>query len=85
VRYDATTGKTKPTLGWPTDATTKPILVDDIAAAILRGEIVIRSGELVGECMSFVTDDRGNQGAQEGAYDDRVIAAGIAWQLRKRR
>ena len=83
VRYDQT-GRGKPMLGWPTDQATKPILVDDLAAAIAGGHLLIHSPDLVDECLTFVTTDSGSQEAQEGKFDDRVMAAGIAWQARKR-
>lgn len=83
VRYDHMQ-KTQPVLGWPTDQATKPILVDDLAAAIAQDAIIINSSGLVGECLTFVTTDTGAQEAAENKYDDRVIAAGIAWQIRKR-
>jgi len=83
VRYDQTRQGTA-ILGWPTDQATKPILVDDLAAAILEEALIMRSPGLVDECRSFVTHDGGSQGAQPGKHDDRVIAAGIAWQARKR-
>jgi len=83
VRYDQL-GKAMPVLGWPTDQATKPILVDDLAAAIAGGHLLIHSAGLVDECFTFVTTDTGAQEAQEGKHDDRVLAAGIAWQARKR-
>ena len=73
-----------PVLGWPTDQSTKPILVDDLAAAISEGSVIIHSPGLVDECLTFVTTESGSQQAQEGKYDDRVMALGIAWQARKR-
>jgi hypothetical protein len=83
VRYDQM-GKAQPTLGWPTDQATKPILVDDLAAALPEGQLLVHSSGLVDECFTFVTTDSGAQEAQEGKHDDRVLAAGIAWQARKR-
>jgi len=83
VRYDRT-GNSAPMLGWPTDQATKPILVDDLAAAAASGSILIHSAGLIDECLTFVTTDTGAQQAQEGKHDDRVMAAGIAWQARKR-
>jgi hypothetical protein len=83
VRYDQA-GKGQPILGWPTNQATKPILVDDLAAAIAGGHLLIHSPDLVDECFTFVTTDTGAQQAQEGKHDDRVMAAGIAWQARKR-
>ena len=70
--------------GWPTNQKTKPIMIDDLAEAITGGQLLIHSAELLDECRSFVTTDSGATGAQPGKHDDRVIAAGIAWQLRKR-
>jgi len=83
VRYDHRTGN-QITLGWPTDQSTKPILVDDLAAAIAGGHVIIHSQALIDECMTFITTDTGSQEAQAGKYDDRVMALGIAWQVRKR-
>ena len=82
VRYDARAGA-QPILGWPTDQATKPILVDDLAAAIAEGNALIHSPGLVDECMTFVAKPTGQE-AEEGAYDDRVMAFGIAWQARRR-
>jgi len=83
VRYDQ--GRHgRPVLGWPTDQATKPILVDDLAAAITQEAIGIESSALVDECLTFVMTESGSQEAAEGAHDDRVMAAGIAWQARKR-
>jgi len=83
VRYDQ--GRHgHPVLGWPTDQATKPILVDDLAAAITQEAIGIESSALVDECLTFVMTESGSQEAAEGAHDDRVMAAGIAWQARKR-
>jgi hypothetical protein len=70
--------------GWPTSQKTKPIMIDDLAAAIAGGHLLIHSAELVDECRSFVTMDNGSTGAQPGRHDDRVVAAAIAWQVRKR-
>jgi len=83
VKYDATQNIV-PVLGWPTDQATKPILVDDLAAAIAGGHVIINSGALIDECLTFVMTDTGAQEAQQGKHDDRVLAIGIAWQARKR-
>lgn len=84
MRYDRTARKNQPVLGWPTDQATKPILVDDLVAAVNGGHLRVHSPGLVDECLTFISKDNGGQEAQEGKYDDRVMAAGIAWQVRKR-
>jgi len=85
VCYDARAGAVAtPTLGWPTDQATRPILVDDLSAVIAEGSVIMHSADLVDEGMSFVTRDSGAQEAQEGAHDDPEMALEIAWQVRKR-
>jgi len=80
VRYDGG----RPVLGWPTDQITKPLLVDNLAAALSSEAFEPRSAELVDEMLSFVSREDGTQGAEDGHFDDRVIAAGIALQAAKR-
>ena len=71
------------TQNWPTNAKTKPIMIDDLAEAIAEGHLLLHSRGLVDECLTFITTDSGSQEAQPGKHDDRVIAAAIAWQVRK--
>ena len=51
---------------------------------VAEGHLRIRSEGLVDECLTFITTDSGSQEAQPGKQDDRVMAAAIAWQVRKR-
>ncbi len=81
--YDQS-GQRSEKLGWHTNAKTKPLMVDNLAEAIAEGHLLIHSPELVDECFTFITTDSGAQEAQPGKHDDRVIAAAIAWQVRKR-
>ena len=74
----------KPQLGWQTNSRTKPLMMDELAAAIAEGAIEIRSPFLIDECLSFVSKDDDVQEAEEGKHDDLVIACAIAWQVRKR-
>ena len=73
------------TLGWPTTSKTRPILINEFRAAVASGDCLIHSKELIDECFTFVVlNANGDTGAQEGSHDDRVFAAAIAWQIRKR-
>jgi hypothetical protein len=81
-RYDQP-GVAGETLGWPTNARTKPLMIDELAEAIAEGHLLIHSEGLVDECLTFVTTDSGSREAQSGKHDDRVMAAAIAWQARK--
>jgi len=81
-RYDQS-GETGETLGWPTNARTKPLMLDELAEAVAEGHLLIHSEGLIDECLTFITTDSGSREAQPGKHDDRVIAAAIAWQVRK--
>jgi len=80
--YNAS-GSTRARLGWETNAKTKPVMVDGLAEALAEGFLGVNDPELVKECLTYVYNERGGTGAQAGCRDDRVIAAAIAWQLRK--
>jgi len=69
-----------PKPGWETNLKTKPLMEDDFTRALREDLIILNSKELVHECMTYVKNDKGKTGAQEGCYDDRVIAAMIAFQ-----
>jgi len=73
----------KPELGWPTNSRTKPMMIDQFAAAIADGKIIMRSPWLTDECLTFVNRD-GHLGAEEGKLDDLVIAAAIVWSVAQR-
>jgi len=80
-RYDQA-GDAGESLGWPTNARTRPLMLDELSEAIAEGHLLIHSEGLIDECLTFVTTDSGSREAQSGKHDDRVIAAAIAWQVR---
>ncbi len=85
VAYDSGFGKPRTVqLGWPTNSATRPILVDDLTEAINMGSLHVNSALLISECLTFILTGTGRAEAQPGKHDDRVMAAGIAWQIRKR-
>lgn len=70
-------------LGWVTSAATRPVLVDQLEAALRLGEIVLHDAATVDQCQMFSWSDDGRPEAQEGYFDDDVLALGIAWQVRR--
>ena len=72
-------------LGWSTTTATKPLMIDQMAAALAEGKLVLRSPVLVDECLSLVSKDGGQQEAEEGKHDDLVIACAIVWQVMRTR
>ena len=82
-RYDQA-GQYGEALGWPTNARTRPLMLDGLVEALAEGHLLVHSEGLVDECLTFVTTDSGSCEALSGKHDDRIIAAAIAWQARKR-
>lgn len=82
--YDARTGQSLPSIGWPTDLKTRPIMLDELRAAIEAGQLEVRDRVLLEECLTFQANKTGKYEAREGCHDDDIIATAIAIQARKR-
>jgi hypothetical protein len=63
--------------GFYTNLKTRPLILDNLAEAILDAEIVCYSAKVQSECLRFIIDDNGDQHAMEGYHDDTVMAAAI--------
>jgi hypothetical protein len=68
-------------MGWRTDKKTKPIVINNLAKAIRDGDIIDLDIVFIRECLIYIRDDQGHTNAQEGMYDDTVMAKAIALQL----
>jgi hypothetical protein len=74
----------KPTeyLGWVTDIQSRQPLLDGLAASVRENEIVISDMDTLKEMATFVRNEEdGKPQAQEGCYDDRVIALAISHEM----
>lgn len=68
-------------LGWKTDLKTKPLMIDYLGEAIREGVLTEPDEVFVREAMTYVVDDSGRTNAEEGCFDDCVIAKAIALQM----
>lgn len=68
-------------LGWKTDVRTKPLMIDYLGEAIRERVLIDYDPVFVSEAMTYVIDDAGRTNADDGAYDDTVIAKAIALQM----
>ena len=64
-------------LGWRTDTSTRPVMIDKFRNAISEGSLIINSYDLVQEMRTFVFNDSGKAEAMPGEHDDRVMACGV--------
>lgn len=70
-------------LGWPTNAVTRPQMVALVASVIDDGAKVFNSAELLRECRTFARGRDGIPRALGSAHDDRVMAMAIALAVRE--
>lgn len=81
-------------MGWWTSVKTKPLLVDNLAAALrhhhigyveeVDGKKIFKGGlpaSTISELRTFTKDAQGRTGGTQGCYDDQVISLGIAWMM----
>ena len=68
-------------LGWRTTASSKPLMIDELAAAIRQADLDICCEHTIGELRTFVRKENGKMAGSP--HDDRVISLAIANQMLK--
>ncbi len=68
--------------GWLTSAVSKPEMIARLGTLLSGSPERFMSRWLLGECRSFVADDRGRAAATAGAHDDLVMAMAMAQAVR---
>lgn len=79
--YDKISETVTQKIGWQTNRRTKPLMIDRLAEWIREKWIGIPWKTLVQECLTYIIEDNGSTNAQEGCYDDTVMAAAILLQM----
>lgn len=65
-------------IGWWTSETSKKLLINNLREFVREDVSRIKSKEALKEMMTYVYDDHDRSAAQNGCYDDRVIATALA-------
>jgi hypothetical protein len=68
-------------LGWRTTTTSKPLMIDELVAAIRNEDIVLVCSKTIAELRTFVRKSNGRMNGSP--YDDRTISLAIANQMLK--
>lgn len=68
--------------GWLTTAVSKPEMLTRLGKLIAEVPEQFASKRFLGECRTFVSDERGRLNAASGAHDDLVMAMAIAQAVR---
>lgn len=67
--------------GWDTNAKTKPLMIQELAAFLRDGHLRINDPSTIEELITYVYDKDGKTEAMGGCYDDRVMSIAIALQV----
>lgn len=67
-------------VGWATTQKTKPLMIDDLGAALREGSLLIPCAATLAEMRTYVRDEKGKMGGSP--HDDRVMSLAIANQMR---
>ena len=66
------------TIGFRTTEKTKPLIIDRLRAALREDELEIRDRITLQEMLSYIVTETGRMQAEEGCYDDTVMALALA-------
>ena len=78
VIEDKITDKETISLGFKTTAKSRPMIIDDLRAALRDNEIVLNDKTTIRELMTFVVTETGKLEHDAGCHDDCVMALAIA-------
>lgn len=65
-------------LGFQTNVSSKPLIIDKLRGDVREGEIEINDEATLREMLSFIVTESGKMQAEDGSYDDTVMALAIA-------
>lgn len=80
-KIDDITKQVSNILGWKTDTKTRDSMLTELRS--VYNDHIFRCKPLLSEMMSFIRNARGKPEAMYGKHDDLIIAAAIAFQVRK--
>lgn len=76
--HDKLDDKETVNLGFRMTAKTKPLVIDQLRAALRDGEIPLQDRTTIREHLTYVVTESGSMEAEAGCYDDTVIALALA-------
>jgi hypothetical protein len=78
VNHDKETDKQTETTGFTTTVKSRPLVLDQLRAAIRDDAIDIKDAVTLGEMRTFIVTEAGKMEAEPGSYDDTVMALAFA-------
>jgi len=77
THYDKLTDKETIKLGFASTVKTKPLIIDQLRAAMRDGKIKLKDKQTIREMMSYIVNDNGQMEAEEGTHDDCVMSLAL--------
>ena len=78
VQIDKLTDKETTKLGFTTTAKTKPLIIDELRAAMREGELELNDKTTIREMLTYIVTESGAMEAEQGCYDDCVMSLALA-------
>jgi hypothetical protein len=80
---DSITNEKQHKNGFRTDTATRPVIIDGLREIVRERIDLINDEETIGEMLTFIFNDQNKPEAQEGCFDDCVMALAIAHKARE--
>lgn len=78
VQHDKITDRETVKLGFSTTAKTKPLIIDQLRAAMRENELELNDKTTLREMMSYIVTESGAMEAESGCFDDCVMSLALA-------
>ena len=78
TQYDKLMDKETIKLGFTTSVKTKPLIIDQLRAAMRNNELELNDKTTLREMLTYIVTDTGQMEAEQGSFDDCVMALALA-------
>jgi len=78
VQHDKITDRETVKLGFSTTAKTKPLIIDQLRAAMREGEIELNDKTTIREMLTYIVTESGAMEAEASCFDDCVVSLALA-------
>lgn len=78
VQHDKVTDRETVKLGFSTTVKTKPLIIDQLRAAMREGELELNDKVTIREMMTYIVTESGAMQAESGCFDDCVMSLALA-------
>lgn len=77
VVYDKLSDRETVKLGFQTTVKTKPLIIDQLRAALRQDEIELNDKNTIRELMTYIVNENGGMEAEHGCFDDEVMSLAL--------